>query len=290
MSSLSIDPKEKEISHIEIDSSPKKNLYEITGKEGFSTPKAHVTNKFITTSYDSQKPFFSGFSGNIIANLFPKKSDVILGGGDLLFNNTEEDNSLKFPINSSEEKSTHKKNFNFNFFFEKPPKITKCDIKKGVNLIGNYAYTLGDDFFKSIEECLSENKSKLLENPWLSTNNLSIREIDEDNTYHNYCICGKSNCSNVYCSCRKGGKICGELCKCIGCKNKSITKLYRWQRKHKMSEKTIICKCKSTECHSGYCDCFKSGKICGEECGCINCKNKEKTPILENNNNNINNL
>lgn len=33
------------------------------------------------------------------------------------------------------------------------------------------------------------------------------------------CICSKSNCLKMYCSCFHKGVVCGEECKCINCKN-----------------------------------------------------------------------
>lgn len=286
MSSFPDCQNEKELSHILIENEPKKKIFETIDKDGFNTPKIITVKGECPplTPHVSQKTFISNISNLFDAKLFTgEPSNFFIKENNSLFNKAhlQDDFSLKFPINSSGEKSFPKKQLKF--LLEKPLKITLKTFKKGSTLIGKCTFTLDDDIFNTIEESFKENKSKLLENPWLSSNNLSIREIDEDNTYHNYCICSKSNCSNVYCSCRKGGKICGELCRCLECKNKSIRKLYRWQRRHKMNEKVIICKCRSTECHSGYCDCFKAGKTCGEECGCINCKNKGETPTPENN-------
>ena len=33
------------------------------------------------------------------------------------------------------------------------------------------------------------------------------------------------------------------------------------------------CTCKKTHCLKMYCECFAAGKKCGEECGCVACKN-----------------
>ena len=33
------------------------------------------------------------------------------------------------------------------------------------------------------------------------------------------------------------------------------------------------CTCKKTFCLKMYCECFSTGKSCGDDCGCTNCKN-----------------
>jgi hypothetical protein len=43
------------------------------------------------------------------------------------------------------------------------------------------------------------------------------------------------------------------------------------QSTHK--KKKSGCTCKKTFCLKMYCECFASNRICGEECGCLSCKN-----------------
>ena len=38
-------------------------------------------------------------------------------------------------------------------------------------------------------------------------------------------------------------------------------------------KKKIGCTCKKTLCLKMYCECFSTGKECGEDCACVGCKN-----------------
>lgn len=44
----------------------------------------------------------------------------------------------------------------------------------------------------------------------------------------------------------------------------------------------MVCLCKKTKCLKAYCACFQQGSECTEQCGCINCYNKENedNPIV----------
>lgn len=35
------------------------------------------------------------------------------------------------------------------------------------------------------------------------------------------------------------------------------------------------CTCKKSGCLKKYCECFKSGEVCNENCDCIGCKNND---------------
>lgn len=50
------------------------------------------------------------------------------------------------------------------------------------------------------------------------------------------------------------------------------------------SDKTVLkkgCKCTRTSCLKGYCECFKSGLLCGDHCKCTECKNHEGSKELQ---------
>ena len=37
-----------------------------------------------------------------------------------------------------------------------------------------------------------------------------------------------------------------------------------------------FCNCRKSGCIKKYCDCFRKGKVCGNDCLCENCQNIEK--------------
>lgn len=39
------------------------------------------------------------------------------------------------------------------------------------------------------------------------------------------------------------------------------------------SEKEVTCTCTKSSCQKNYCDCFKNGSFCGDNCRCLDCKN-----------------
>ena len=41
------------------------------------------------------------------------------------------------------------------------------------------------------------------------------------------------------------------------------------------------CNCKRSQCVKKYCDCFNSGKACGENCNCEGCKNQENNEKID---------
>ena len=36
------------------------------------------------------------------------------------------------------------------------------------------------------------------------------------------------------------------------------------------------CTCKKSKCLKLYCECFANGRVCGVECGCLECSNKQE--------------
>lgn len=110
------------------------------------------------------------------------------------------------------------------------------------------------------------------------------------------CKCDKSNCLKRYCVCFQAGGVCGESCKCKGCKNNDAEE-NREERTKKVAEmqkkKTNAfgsrvtetqqgagekvhhtgCHCKKSNCRKRYCECFTYGVKCTDKCKCSDCCN-----------------
>lgn len=80
-----------------------------------------------------------------------------------------------------------------------------------------------------------------------------------------------------------------QSCFCEECRNKTdniersnainaiITKDPFAFSKNSQTEGNVIgekCNCKRSGCIKKYCDCFRLGLKCGEECGCVGCHNR----------------
>ncbi|CAK71547.1 unnamed protein product (macronuclear) [Paramecium tetraurelia] len=104
------------------------------------------------------------------------------------------------------------------------------------------------------------------------------------------CNCSQSNCLKRYCACFHSGRMCLDECQCKDCKNctdfyeerdEAINHVYKkCHRDKKVPVNELLslqmsygCKCKTTGCQKKYCECFKRGQICGEQCSCEGCLN-----------------
>jgi len=117
--------------------------------------------------------------------------------------------------------------------------------------------------------------------------------FNENSIVKSKCTCSKTRCIKKYCECFSNGKFCLD-CECENCFNipeniKSLNEIKT--KENAKSEKNkedlqknniIICNCTKSGCSKKYCECFKAGKKCSEECRCIHCDNLDlyKVPIL----------
>ncbi len=112
------------------------------------------------------------------------------------------------------------------------------------------------------------------------------------------CNCPRSRCIKLYCECFQSGKFCSAKCQCKECQNteehdapggvrtRAIQNILSRNphafQKDKQFEKMkadsvgVNCRCVKSQCLKLYCDCFQSGKVCGEYCMCVNCLNTTK--------------
>ncbi|CAD8116207.1 unnamed protein product [Paramecium primaurelia] len=104
------------------------------------------------------------------------------------------------------------------------------------------------------------------------------------------CNCSQSSCLKRYCQCFHSGRMCLDECQCKNCKNCELFSKDReaainhiFQKCHR--DKNVPanellslqisygCKCKSTGCQKKYCECYKRGQVCGDQCSCEDCLN-----------------
>jgi len=113
------------------------------------------------------------------------------------------------------------------------------------------------------------------------------------------CNCPRSRCIKLYCECFQSGKYCSAECCCKKCKNNAVNdgpngprtralqnilsrNPYAFHKdKHALEQKNnaavgVNCRCVKSQCLKLYCDCFQSGKVCGEYCMCVNCLNTDE--------------
>eukprot|EP01066_Platyproteum_vivax_P012012 Platyproteum_vivax@DN5448_c0_g1_i1.p1 len=92
------------------------------------------------------------------------------------------------------------------------------------------------------------------------------------------CTCKKSRCLKLYCECFAIGATCGPLCKCDGCGNTHNNQQERQKALQSSKDKSTAvkgrCNCKRSGCLKKYCDCYKIGQFCNDECGCKTCQNR----------------
>lgn len=90
------------------------------------------------------------------------------------------------------------------------------------------------------------------------------------------CNCRRNTCSTLYCACKKAGRACTSLCRCIMCTNcgegacvpspakSGYIRIYPG-----------ACRCRKSRCLKKYCVCFAAGIECTSNCRCSNCENCE---------------
>ncbi len=112
------------------------------------------------------------------------------------------------------------------------------------------------------------------------------------------CNCARSGCLKLYCECFAAGQYC-EGCSCEGCRNteghekertaalgkiakknpsgyaRRVAACNKWSA-HKRQTSGTGCNCAKSGCRKGYCECFKSGAICGPSCSCVGCRNVKR--------------
>lgn len=113
------------------------------------------------------------------------------------------------------------------------------------------------------------------------------------------CRCRHSHCSKMYCECFTAGRYCTELCQCIGCENcatneASLSRIRMGIRRRnpnaftaKINKTSGIrkhsrgCRCTRSKCLKRYCECFREGMSCTEDCECKECHNgRDATSVL----------
>lgn len=159
-------------------------------------------------------------------------------------------------------------------------------------------------------------------NPYQQLINQEYLEIQRTHIYKNKkysCNCKRSKCLKFYCECYANGEICVN-CNCTDCDNTIESRIeksdlnsnrentdsrqlvynYSEDEKHNKKEnpeEKMVCNCTKSNCLKKYCECFKSGISCNENCRCRDCSNmpvklkdqikKKKSILFSNIENNI---
>ncbi len=98
------------------------------------------------------------------------------------------------------------------------------------------------------------------------------------------CNCKKSKCLKLYCECFAHQGYCSRDCKCASCCNVPEFEEVRTRaieatkKRHPHGFEHAIrpvqgCNCKRSNCLKNYCDCYRAGIGCSEQCRCMECKN-----------------
>lgn len=88
------------------------------------------------------------------------------------------------------------------------------------------------------------------------------------------CSCTKSRCEGKYCGCYSSGRYCID-CQCENCQNKPPKSPIEIVKRPcgEIKKNEFMCTCANSQCSKNYCECFKNGAKCGQNCRCISCKN-----------------
>jgi hypothetical protein len=147
----------------------------------------------------------------------------------------------------------------------------------------------------------SSNSSHNESNKLTFFHSKKISLFDErENSGKPCCSCTKTKCIKKYCECYANKIYCID-CHCVDCMNKYIylnNNNNSSNIKDSSENEKIVCTCTKSNCNKKYCECYKSGKKCNDECRCSNCLNiisptftiqSRSSSIIDNNNNNNNN-
>ncbi|KAK8802793.1 hypothetical protein JH06_1877 [Blastocystis sp. subtype 4] len=155
----------------------------------------------------------------------------------------------------------------------------------------------------SFTSCLtnSRHESEDIVKPEPTVRSISKRrEVGDRVRFHNTssntssgctsCNCRRSHCLKLYCECFKNRGYCNSECNCLACYNNPRHEEEREETIQQMlnrdphcfdshvDKKRGInrsgCRCRKTHCDKKYCECFNSGVRCGDQCQCIDCKNR----------------
>jgi hypothetical protein len=203
---------------------------------------------------------------------------------------------------SSEKKNLQNLNFEYNLvgrkIFENNDNNETIDDKKSlysfkkdfepfkINTIFSFPKENFDN--KNEEKILTEKQKDNLNinSNYLSKENNNINSLIVrknftliDKSQLNICHCSKSSCNKLYCECYRNKRKCIN-CSCIGCKNiynekeKNINNNIEFSiDKKSINNKYLGCTCSKSNCNKKYCECFKKGKKCDNNCRCIKCNN-----------------
>ena len=105
------------------------------------------------------------------------------------------------------------------------------------------------------------------------------------------CSCRSSKCSKMYCECFANNRHCTDKCGCNDCENceenepslkrtrEGIIRrnpqafMNKVRTTHGTRRHAQGCRCTKSKCLKRYCECFREGMQCSNDCRCTNCHN-----------------